>query len=50
MVEDGGQIPKPNSVNSSGELMKHLDANHYLLAHDQIDTSRMALGTWRLAG
>jgi predicted RNase H-like HicB family nuclease len=43
MVEDGDAIPKPGGVNSYREVMKDLDTDQYLLAHVQIDTSRIVV-------
>jgi len=42
IVEDGDPIPSPGGVDSYRDVMKDLDADQYLLAHVQIDTSRFA--------
>ncbi|MSU78957.1 MAG: type II toxin-antitoxin system HicB family antitoxin [Gemmataceae bacterium] len=42
MVEDGDSIPKPGGVDAYRDVMTDLDPDKYLLAHVQIDTSRLA--------
>src|SRR5438094_20355 len=42
MVEDGDPISKPGGVDAYRDMMKDLDLDKYLLAHVQIDTSRVA--------
>jgi predicted RNase H-like HicB family nuclease len=42
MVEDGDPLPKSGGVDSYREVIKDLDLDQYLLAHVQIDTSRIA--------
>ena len=42
LLEDSDPIPKPGGVKAYREVMKDLDLDQYLLAHVQIDTSRLA--------
>src|SRR5258708_30998999 len=42
MVEDGDPIPKSTGVDSYREVMKDQELHHYLLAHVQLDTGRLA--------
>jgi predicted RNase H-like HicB family nuclease len=42
LVEDGDPIPKPGGVKAYREVMKDRDVDQYVLAHVQIDTSRLA--------
>ncbi len=42
IVDDGEPIPSAGGVDSYRDVMKDLDADQYLLAHVQIDTSRFA--------
>ncbi|MBI3822924.1 MAG: type II toxin-antitoxin system HicB family antitoxin [Planctomycetes bacterium] len=42
IVEDGDPLPKPGGVKAYRDVMKDLDLDQYLLAHVQIDTSRLA--------
>ncbi len=43
MAEDGDPIPKAGGMASYRQAMKEQDSDQYLLAHVQIDTSRVAL-------
>lgn len=43
MAENGDPIPKPSGVASYRHVLRESDADQYLLAHVQIDTSQFAV-------